>query len=250
MCEKCKIDVKALIRGFCKRCYYHLKRHGELFNLEKPEINSFSLIQEELLIGSLLGDANLSRNATSKFAHLKIERSSKDFEYLQYQFEILKSFCKSDCKEYIRKDGKSACYFITRSYEILDTLYNKWYPNGVKIVPHDIILTPFIIAIWLCDDGNISLHHKKYGLLRTNFATNDFTKEDVEWLAKQLSNRYKENFHISKTSIDGQYVINGADAATRAMLKDINDVFPKVMSRKLIVVEENPDRVRIKRIRK
>lgn len=233
-CERCKKDFEEIIRGHCRKCYYALKWKGKLTNLVKPKINSLTKLQNELLVGSLLGDANLHRNATSKFAHLKIERSSKDLEYLKYQFDILKPLCKSGCKEYVRQDGSgSSCYFITRSYKILDELYREWYPNGKKIVPSNIELTPLIIAIWLCDDGCISLHHKKQRLLRTVFATNGFTKKDTQRLANQLSNRYDESFFVSATAITGQYVIIGSDAATRAMLKDIDKVMPRSMDRKL-----------------
>lgn len=232
-CARCEKDFEEIIRGYCRKCYYALKWKGQLSNIEKPPINSFSPLQEELLIGSLLGDANLHRNKTSKFAHLKIERSAEDYSYLEYQFDILKPFCKSGCKKYERADGGYSCYFITRSYEILDNLFCKWYPNGTKIVPKDVKLTPLSIAIWLCDDGCISLHHKKYNLITTTFATNGFSKKDTEWLADQLCDRYKESFCPTKTSIKGQYVIRGADTATRVMLKDIEKVIPQSMFRKL-----------------
>ena len=238
-CQRCEKGFEEIIRDYCRKCYYALKYTGDLSNLEKPEIKSLTKIQKEMLTGTLLGDANLHRNATSKFAHLKIERSSQDLEFLRYQFDVLAPLCKSGCKVYQRKDGGEACYFISRSYEVLDKLYRKWYPNdGKKIVPHDIKLTPLVVAIWFCDDGHIALHHKKQGLLRTTFATNGFTHSDTEWLVDALCKRYKESFFVSKTSIDKQYVINGADTATRVMMKDIEGVFPQSMSRKLKWVVE------------
>lgn len=238
ICQQCSNSFEEIIRGYCRKCYYALKYIGELSNLEKPEINKLNKIQKELLVGSLLGDASLSRNATSKFAHLKIERSSKDLEYLKYQFDILEPLCKSKYKEYDRKDGGKSCYFITRSYKILDDLYCKWYPNGIKIVPKDVVFTPLVIAIWLCDDGHIALHHKKQGLLRTTFATNGFSLEESKWLSEKLSDRYNENFFVSKTSIENQFVINGSNAATRVMIKDIKSSIPKSMTRKLIKLKE------------
>lgn len=234
ICYKCNNYFEEIIRGYCRKCYYALKYTGELSNLEKPKINKLSINQKELLIGSLLGDAWLGRNATSKHCHLKIERSSKDIEYLKYEFEILKPLCKSGIKEYKRKDDKYYCYFISRSYEILSKYHDKWYNNTTKIVPLDLKLTPLIIAIWFADDGNISMHHKKQNLLRSNFATNGFTHDETEFLASLLSKKYCESFKANKTSIKNQYVINAGDTATRVMIKDIINVFPISMNRKLV----------------
>jgi hypothetical protein len=240
ICGRCNKDFEEIIRGYCRKCYYALKYKGELLNVPKPEINSLSTLQKEMMVGTLLGDANLHRNATSKFAHLKIERSAKDLEYLKYQYDIFAPLCKSGCKIYDRQDGTGQnCYFITRSYGVLDRLYRKWYPNnGKKIVPRNIKLTPLTIAIWLCDDGYIARHHKKSKCLITTFATNGFTKSDTEWLAKRLSDRYKEKFNVYKTSIEGQFIIRAMNAATMTMLKDIKKVMPISMARKLKALDQ------------
>lgn len=232
LCLLCSHSFNEIIRGYCRKCYYALKYKGELVNIDKPDITFLNKNEEDNLIGSMLGDGNLHRNKTSKYAHLKIERSNLDFKYLEYQYNILRKFCKSACKSYKRKDDKESCYFITRSYKILDDLYLKWYPNNIKTVPQDINLNSQIIAIWLADDGNISIHHKKHKLLRTNFATNGFSLNEVEMLANLLCNRYKETFKVNKTNIKNQYVINAADSASWAMINDIDNVFPDSMNRK------------------
>ncbi len=73
ICNKCEKETKEIIRGLCRKCYNALLYNGELLKLEKPIIDSFTKIQNELLVGSLLGDACLHRNKNSKFAYLKIE---------------------------------------------------------------------------------------------------------------------------------------------------------------------------------
>lgn len=231
-CKRCEKDFEEIIRGYCRKCYYALKYTGDLCNVEKPIIKSLTKIQKDLLIGSLLGDAWLGRNATSKHTHLKIERAYEDIEYLTYEFDILKPLCKSGVKDYVRKDGGHSCYFISRSYEILDTYHQKWYVDGTKIVPLDLKLNPLIVAIWLADDGHIGIHHKKQGLLRTTFATNGFTSNEVEFLSDLLSNKYKENFNPTKTNLPKQYTITAADTATRVMWQNIKEVFPQSMARK------------------
>lgn len=231
-CQRCCNYFEEIIRGYCRKCYYALKYSGSIYNLEKPTIKSLNKTQNDLLIGSLLGDAWLGRNATSKHVHLKIERSFEDIEYLKYEFDILKPLCKSGVKDYSRKDGGRSCYFISRSYEVLDVYHQVWYKDKIKIVPSNIKLTPLVIAIWLADDGNMCVHHKKQGLLRTTFATNGFTLDEVEFLSDLLSKKYGENFNPTKTNIPKQYTIIAADTATRIMWQDIKKVFPQSMARK------------------
>jgi hypothetical protein len=41
----------------------------------------------------------------------------------------------------------------THRTELFEEQYQRWYPNGKKIVPQDVALTPLSLAIWFADDG-------------------------------------------------------------------------------------------------
>lgn len=237
VCNNCSESFNCTIRGFCRKCYNALKWKGKLTNLTKPTIEKLSDLQHQVLIGSLLGDTWLGKNKTSKYPHLKIERSIKDIEYLKYQFSVFENLCKSGIKEYHSIDKRNgtprdSCYFISRSHELLEGFWNDWYSNGIKKLPLNLELTPLTIAIWLADDGNICIHHKKQGLLRTTFATNSFLKSEVELLALLLSSRYGESFRLTKTAKSDQYVICADNYATMALVTEIDSVFPSSMNRK------------------
>lgn len=59
--------------------------------------------------------------------------------------------------------------------------YEKWYPEGKKIVPHSIRLTPAVCYWWYVGDGNLS---KSNGQMRLH--TNGFLRQDVEYLTNLL----------------------------------------------------------------
>jgi hypothetical protein len=73
----------------------------------------------------------------------------------------------------------------TFSYRNLLPERQRWYPNGIKIVPRDIELTPLVMAGWLMGDGSNSLPrpHNTHVTLHTN----GFTYEDVQFLSQKLS---------------------------------------------------------------
>ncbi|KKK81369.1 hypothetical protein LCGC14_2814130, partial [marine sediment metagenome] len=56
----------------------------------------------------------------------------------------------------------------------------RWYPQGKKIVPKDVLLSPESVLIWYLGDGSV----KKYSV---TLHTNGFTQECVRFLIKRLS---------------------------------------------------------------
>jgi len=63
-------------------------------------------------------------------------------------------------------------------------IYKQWYPNGKKIVPKNIELTPLTCRQWYIGDG--SLGYEKNGKAHITLYTIGFIVSDVEWLKKQL----------------------------------------------------------------
>ena len=79
---------------------------------------------------------------------------------------------------YIKSSG--SVYLYTPACVETKALRKRWYPEGKKIIPRDVSLTPLSIALWLCGDGTT----KKTGLI--SFCTNGFTYTDVEYLRFRL----------------------------------------------------------------
>lgn len=213
---------------------------SELISLDKlPQ--TLTSIQDEILTGTLLGDARLHvQNKKSGNPQLAIKRMLSDRPYLEWQASFFQDFTKRPVHELTYHSSRwdknlnkyipylyTAANYISRCVKAFDSYHKKWYPNhGKKIVPKDLVLTPLIIAEWLCDDGCVSLKENKKSL-HIDFATMCFTKNDIEFLHSLLESRYNERFFIGK---DGS--IRCSDAPARLLLKDIDSIFPESMSRK------------------
>jgi len=141
--------------------------------------------QKSIIIGSLLGDGNLSKKRTpgENPVFSKGQKLARK-EYLEWHFNELKPFSKrlrvttNTCcgKKYWRAD------FYTSSCPVLWSLREQWYPHGTKIVPNNIKLNPLSLAIWFCDDGSNELKGRL-----AKFHTCGFTKNGCEFLISLLS---------------------------------------------------------------
>jgi len=76
--------------------------------------------------------------------------------------------------------------FFTRSMPCITELHSLFYPNGVKIVPHNIydLLTPIALAHLIMGDGSA----KQYSL---KFCTDSYTVPDIIRLMNVLIIRYE-----------------------------------------------------------
>jgi hypothetical protein len=202
---------------------------------------SLSSTQNQILTGLMLGDGCLFVGTNT--ASLSVDRSAADIEYLKHNFECFEEYCKSGIKVYNRTqkiNGNVKQYsfakFSTRRIEEFYDIYHKWYKNRTKIIPSDLELTPLIIAIWFCDDGNIKLRGKNKDKIYLRFCTDGFTVEENNRLAKLLSNRYNEYFLVQNigVNIKGQIKsrIVAHDYVARKLCKDIDKYMPQSMIRK------------------
>lgn len=138
--------------------------------------------QLEIIDGSLLGDGHLTNPKYGDSAFVKAQ-CLRHKPYLEWTFQELSPF-SSRLKDSDNKcNGKTykRTTFSTGSNPYLSELRSKWYPNGVKIVPRDLRLTPLSTAIWFFDDGSNSVQERC-----AKFATYCFTRSDCEFLQSQL----------------------------------------------------------------
>jgi hypothetical protein len=63
--------------------------------------------------------------------------------------------------------------------------YKRWYPQGTKIVPEDLELSPLTVKYWFIDDGNTSYHKDRFQRLK--IATNGFSDKDRDVLQGNLA---------------------------------------------------------------
>lgn len=162
------------------------RSHSEAGHLAKANHCDLSKEARQWIDGELLGDGCL--RATSKYS-ARFTYSSKYLEYVQYVSNTLKLFgIKKTGKIYKKYNKKFDCYSYkcnSLSYEELLPIRNRWYPEGKKIIPRDLKLTPLMLRQEYIGDG--CLHHLKKGRPHITLYTNGFPVSDVEWLVKQLN---------------------------------------------------------------
>jgi hypothetical protein len=212
-----------------------------MVNINK-NAQTLTCVQNDVLIGSLLGDGSLSIRKDSVNPRLTIRRQILDLPYLQYQFDIFRNLCRDKAITtgivYDKRYDKNYeyCNLESRYIPAFKKYHELWYPVDKKIIPPDLRINSLIIAIWACDDGNFSITKNKR--LRIVFHTQGFSKEEVIFLRDLLNDRYNIRFKIQNPE-ENKFIIVGHDHQTRILIKDIDSVFPNSMTRKSSVWRNN-----------
>jgi len=234
-CPRCGRKRK-LTRGFCSsRCYPYLMRNGVMkLLLKQKSPNVLSSTQKEIILGSMLGDGCMFLN-NSENPYFYIARKLDDYNYLNDQFQFFKDFCNYDELKVYHIDDKRTgktyhqCKFVTRSSSVFKDIYHAWYPEGIKIIPRNIKLTPLVCATWFFDDGCVTIHPIT-NRLRLKLSTNGFSKDDNEFLISKLKIITNEHFSLNKSNNS----IYSSDAGTKAFIKYIENHITENMSRKIV----------------
>lgn len=203
--------------------------------------------QEELVVGSMLGDAHLQyrdnpddvgeklRNPFIKEAH-SIEQS----EYVQWKCEIFGGLVNNT---YTRKsvfnedfeETKKMC-FATQTLPSLQKFKDFVADDGGRTLPDWVELSPKSLAVWYCDDGSVLTSDAQRP--RAQFATNCFSHCDCEKLIEML-----QNFGVNGRVADygkGPRIEITADG-TEALFEEIAPYIPECMSYKV------PEEYRVER---
>ena len=183
----------AVIGNWLKRHNIPVRPRGEANHLARG--NSVNLSNEALewINGELLGDGCLRayKNYSAQVCY-----SSKYREYIDYIAQTLLSFGikqsgKISDKQVIiydtnRKKHQARLFkYSSLNYEELLTIYKEWYPNGKKIIPRNLKLSPITLRQHYIGDGSLKI--PKSGNSCIVLHTNGFPKVDVEWLIKQIN---------------------------------------------------------------
>lgn len=152
------------------------------------QVNHCNLSQKaiEWINGELLGDGCLQ--LSSKYS-AKFKYGSKYFEYIKYVRNTLELFgIKKTGKIYkvYHKDMDCHSYhYSSRAYPELLAIHKRWYPNGRKIIPKNLKVTPLTLRQHYIGDGYLS--HHKLGRPSIGLCTCGFTVADVECFLEKLT---------------------------------------------------------------
>lgn len=183
---------------------------------------SVSPIFEQIFDGLMLGDGSIHLPFGGKNARFSqhCQHRSVLINYISLFNNEQIFFPESNPYERVTesKDGKRLIttyilqstidYFLTRQYY-------RWYKNGLKIVPKDLILTPLVIKYWYYGDGGLKYNH--HLTREINFATEGFSLKDVDFLGMLLCDVLgikKVRFGLKKDSTQSIIIINKSDIST------------------------------------
>ncbi len=138
---------------------------------------SLTPLEKEVLIGCLLGDGTLSQSG--QHYRLRVEHSSKDREYVEWKYDLLRRLCISKI-QYV--SNHISLRFGTVGHSEITELRKSWY-QPLKQIPASLILTPLMVAIWFMDDGT------KHGET-VDISVHCFSEGSLKLLVSQLEEVY------------------------------------------------------------
>lgn len=183
---------RSIIKKLLTKEEIHI-RHSSSYKTLKLPNTQLTEYQFQVLEGCLLGDSHLEigKGVTPLFQHGSI--------HIEYINNIISILPFQNTKIYTKKAGqrviegrlcncKESYSLQTLADRGLKDFYERWYPEGVKIVPKDLKLTPTTIRYWLYDDGYTSKKSKnpKHNTITIGLCTNGFIIEDCNFLVSKL----------------------------------------------------------------
>lgn len=186
---------------------------------------SLTTFQQEALTGVLLGDGCI---ATRSGRNARLQYTSKDAAVVQLVADVF-STCGMRVP-YPRREYAAPGHWTARcaqqfsTYSAANLLWSAerrlWYPHGVKVVPHEVALTPTSLLYWYLGDGNLA--RSSYGN-RVNFSTHGFSVDDVELLRQRL---YLLGFHARAYKDGGSLRLYVLKEYTQAVLDYMEPAWP------------------------
>lgn len=157
-------------------------------------------IQKDVLVGCLLGDANLQTETMGRTWRLRLLHGERQKEYIEHKYEIFQEFCStgvihSTLPADKRTGNVSSIYFFnTNVHDCFRYYGNMFYEfdnetkTFVKKVPIKIhkILNERSLAYWFMDDGAIKAENTK-GL---RICSEGFSREENERLCNVLTEKF------------------------------------------------------------
>lgn len=195
--------------------------------------------QKDLLIGTLLGDGNLSTSTKSREAWgYNVQQQAAHWEYVLHKYNIMEPFCTTGPKfitrNFLNRKTTYCCYFSTLrtfKFKFYGRMFYKKDESGFykKCVPKNIhrFLTSQALAFWYMDDGYLTKHA---GCL---FSVHCFSLTEVQYLQNALEKNFKIKTTLHKQR--GLYCIYIKKCFVELFMSIISKYVVPVMSYKLKV---------------
>ena len=144
-------------------------------------------IQREILVGLVLGDAQLETQNRGRTYRVKFEYSAKHREYAEHLYELFRQWVLTPLQGKL-DDSHDNVWFQTVSHPAFRFYAHQFYDGHQKCVPKNIhqFVTARSIAYWFMDDGSIKSRESK-GVI---FNTQGFARKDVKRLVDVLRSHF------------------------------------------------------------
>ena len=171
-----------------------------------------------IIYGCILGDAKLEKPYPGN-SRMHIRHSASQFEYLKYKHELLKPYSLGifEIRSFDKRYGKTyhAYGFNTIRDRIFTELYHLFYPNGVKIVPKELINVgdEWTLAMFIGDDGTFDANSKTIKI-----SVDAYDMESRKVIVKWLHTRFGIEATIEKDRI---YILKRFMPKVISLVKDL-----------------------------
>lgn len=203
--------------------------------------------QEQLIYGSMLGDANVSKNRILKGniktnPRIRFVHGWRQKDYLFHKYSMLKDFVSTPPKQSFHIGFKNCPKIETWSFSTKCSsrfleVYNNFIHNGKKTINIDSLkkLDWMGIAFWFCDDGSVARNENKSNDGYTvNFNTQGFSKKENQILKKWfLSVGLNASIYEQKKNGHNLYWIVLDKESSNFLLEKIYEYVPSCMDFKL-----------------
>jgi len=129
------------------------RRNRENVKLPPRKFVYLDADQNEFIDGLLLGDGSIYTQGKNSNRVAIYGHADKHIEYVIWLYE---KFKKMGFKCGRIRPMRNGYQFKTLSYSNLYNIHCRWYPDGKKIFPTDLKLTPTLLKNWFVGDGNYS----------------------------------------------------------------------------------------------
>jgi hypothetical protein len=157
--------------------------------------------QQDVLVGTLLGDGCLAKHGHYHRLHIKhaiAQRGLAEFKYAVFGDFI--SMSPHVFSQRLKGRAYPCVQFATRTSPVFSEWHSRFYVGRTKAVPREIssLLSPLSVAVWVMDDGAADY-------AGMTLQTHSFTLADVRALRAALGERY--GLETSERSNKGKTVI-------------------------------------------
>jgi hypothetical protein len=145
----------------------------------------FNQTQSNVLDGLLMGDASIP--AGQNLLHFSQRLDRREYvEYIADQLGVQRDRIRDRIRKPDKRTGKAyGCSELrTLSATVFGDLRSRWYPDGRKVVPRDLGISPECVLNWFLCDGSCS---ETRGSAQLVLCTDAFSPADLDFVRGQLA---------------------------------------------------------------